>query len=147
MRYPFLHPIESAPGLDQFHRLHLRRAAETICRRTGLHACYNARFGGSILFHHGDQFGGPLKLDAFHPDGSERRWSDVEIDNAVEWIKMGYVSREKKERIAARNKWLEECAQRDAQAKHFDDLKPNAAQSLSWHDRKRRGVQKLISAY
>lgn len=145
MRYPFLHKIDDAPGVSVWHRKHLRRAAETICKRTGLHACYNDR-NRSVLFHFGDQFGGPLRLDAYHPDGNERKWSDSELDDAVELIRRGYIPREQKDRIEARNKWLEECDKKNALVKHTDDRAPEAKSVVGFKDRQRRGVQKVISA-
>jgi len=126
------------------HRARLRRAAEAICRRCGLHACYNAKFR-NVMFHHGDQFGGPFTLAAFHPDGNEKVWGDVDIDNAVEFIQRGYIPRDQKDRIAARNTWLEECERKNAVQQHTQNRAPEAKSRLGFNDRKRRGVQKVIS--
>lgn len=144
MRYPFLHPIDQAPGLSTTHRSHLRRISGTICKRTGLHACYNER-NSTVLFHNGDQFGGPLALEAFRKDGCERRWSDSEVDHAVEYVKLGYIPREDKDRIASRNEWLESCNKRDAIQSHTENGKPEAKSVMGYADRKRRGVEKVIS--
>lgn len=145
MRHHYLHPIEHAPGVSQFHRAHLRKVAQAICRRTGLHACYNSRLQ-NVLFHNGNQFGGPLALQAFHPDGHERRWSDTEIDNAVKYVQLGNMPEDRKQAIQNRAEWFEKTEKQSASNRQKDNQRPEAQNLLAYNDRKRRGVEKVISA-
>lgn len=145
MRHPYLHPLDHAPGLSQFHRDHLRRVAASICRRTNLHACYNSRLK-NVLFHTGDQFGGPLALEAFHPDGSSRHWSDTDIDNAVKYVQLANMPEDRKRAIERRTEWHEQTERNAAKFKRRDNQRPELEKVLGFNDRKRRGVQKVISA-
>lgn len=144
--YPNIWRIDEAPGLSVWHRSRMRRVVESICRRTGINVSFNTR-DNSYLFHwEHEPFGGPLSLKAFHPDGSERFYSDNDIDDAVRFVGMCKVGRATKDRWAAQHKQKDKWERDEATEKHLDERRPGAKDYARFIDQKRRGVGKIISA-
>lgn len=144
--FPYISSLDSAPGLSVWHKKRLRKAADCIKRRTGLNYVYNS-YNRSILFNHSECTNvGPIRLDAFYSDGEEKRYSDTDIETAVQCIQMAKQSREWKdyqaEKWAERERWERE----DEKHRLFDERRPDALRMAEYLDRERRGVRKLITA-
>lgn len=144
--YPNICRIEEAPNVSWSHRIHLRRVGNAIARRTGLFCSFN-KVNNSLLFHQGPEpFGGPLSLPVFHPDRHERRYSDPDIDLAVETVGICRVGRKAKDVWAAKQKQRDAWEKKSATDKYLDDVRPGATDYARYLDQRRRGVGKLISA-
>jgi len=122
------------------------RAAEAIVRRTGMHATYNT-LNKSVLIHNRESPDfGPMRIDAYKPDGSERRWTDCDIDKAVQHIQLCRVPKEQKDRWAARAEQNKQYTEKTQREKHMDDVRPGALDYADFLDKKRRGAQKVTVA-
>lgn len=145
-QFPYIYRLDDAPGLSVWHRKKLRRVAETIRRRTGLNYVYNS-WNRSILFNHSEVTNmGPIRLDAFYSDGEEKRYSDTEIETAVQCIQLAKRERAWKDEQAQKQEQIEKYEQEKQKQRMFDDRRPDALRTAEYLDRERRGVRKLITA-
>lgn len=144
--YPNICRIQDAPYVSWSHRAHLKKTADNICRRTGLYCSFN-RANSSLLFHTTPEpFGGPLSLRAYHPDGLEKRYSDIDIDDAVRFVGVCRVGRAVKDKWADKQKQRDKWEYNDYHENHLADRRPGATDYARFLDQRRRGVGKLISA-
>lgn len=140
-RYPFMFPVDGVmPGIDPVRAKGIRRTAREISGRVpGLRGFYNARLGNILFCYGAEPAGGPLALEP-------RPYASHEIDTVVEFAQMGRASRAEKDHIAAKNAEREKWAQADHMESRLAERRPDALSYAGFRDRKRRGVEKMVSA-
>lgn len=144
-RYPHMHRIASAPGVDPQHRSRLVKIADAICRRTGIRCSYNA-FNERLFFHYTPEpDSGPFALPVFDQDGHPIRYSDNDIDDAVRYIQYGKMSRSQKDKIGRQKEQMDRWTWEDKMNRHLDERRPSGVDYARYLDQKRRGVSKVIS--
>lgn len=146
-RYPHMHRLNDAPGVPSDYRKHMKSVADRICRRTGLRCSYNA-FDRTMFFHYTPEpDSGPMRLPVFRPeDGSTRRYSDLEVDEAVRYVNYGKMSRAMKDKIGQQRRQFEQWEAQEKRDKFLAERRPDAEDLARHLDQKRRGVGKVISA-
>ena len=145
-RYPHAFPIErQVPALNAWELANARDIAGPVCRRTGTR-CFFLENTGSLLFcYDSEPHGGPLIL-AFKTATGTRNYHGGDIDDMVRVIQMGKLSAKEKRKVLARNAEVERWGKEDAMNKHLDERRPDALSYAGFRSRKRRGVEKIISA-
>lgn len=101
-RYPHMHRVESAPGLDQSERANAVSIARAINGRCGTNCAYNALTGG-LFFYYGTEpdfgpFEAPFK-DVDNRHRAARPVTTADIDQIVRIINLGKMSARRKDSI------------------------------------------------
>ena len=135
-------PLDNAP----YGARSAVKAAKVIARRTGMYATYNAMHKSVLIHHRPTPDFGPLRLDAFHPDGTSKHWDDLMIDDAVLFVRMCRVSKEQKDEWAGKLDARKEYEAKVRREKHMDDVRSSAQDHADFLDKKRRGTNKVTIA-
>lgn len=154
-RFPHMHRVHDAPGVDASHRAMLVETAARVCNRVpGLRCSYDAHTA-SLFFHYPTldkvtgvwDYGpnsGPMRLPAFTGD-RPARYESHDIDAAVAFINYGRIDRTVKDRIE-RNRKADEQHKHEADTDRLlDERRPTALDYADFRDRKRRGTSKVIA--
>lgn len=142
-RYPHLVRLTDATDLPLDVRTKLVRIAREVESRVGCHSCWNKRTG-QILFYLRDP-------SACYPGWLIRVNGDYDVPDAgrtdqwVNYLNQGKMPWEKKEAEMLAKKKEEEYRSEKAYDKKIDDMKPEVVSKIEHGQRKRRGVDKVIS--
>lgn len=146
-RYPWMTPVDGRPlpNVSAGDAMHIRWWAGQIASRTGLKPFYNANFRNVLFALTNEPFGGPVAIDAVHRDGTFKKVTVTDIDDACKLIGMGRIKREEKAKVASKNKQLEQWKKNDKIESHLAERRPDAEYYAGYLDRKRRGVAKVTA--
>ena len=145
-RYPHLTPVDGRPlpGLSMSDKAAAERIANHVGSRTQTRCFFNC-LTGKLLFVYGTEpVGGPLSI-SFKPIGQDAiNYDTGRLEAMVEYIRLGRMSPEEKDRIAKQNERAEQQEREALGQKFRDDVRSDVLGYAAFLDQRRRGTQKLI---
>lgn len=146
-RYPWMESLErrSLTKCTADETEKVRRIAEAVCKRTGVQACWNSRFGKIHFYTNGDIAKSAWAFDfKTHGECGGRPVTEADIDDMCDMVRAGRISPEEKDAIRERQEAQGKSDERSSRERFVAGEEKEILKDLDRIRKRKRGLTTIM---